>query len=373
MPCTKAPIRGTDAVARLVRFGGVLLAAMALACAGKVQVQPTPFKDSAAFKKVRKDALGFLDHDFNADGVPDAVVVTRENGGMRTQVFVQTAGEQGGTWSNACSGPTLAGEELDTLRWVKPGDRVLLLVVASTENPDTLQQSFALLPESQPCTAVFQEQVSLQKPAYELVSPGEVPGGVLVDDGGRVHVIDRAQTVQLRGAAGEVEILKSVRERVLTDDGTRINVTERPRSFVAPRSIKVAWRREGSAPEDLPVLTDEKSETSFVVKSGEDGVLDIDSGDTPMVILDVAHGCGDGDSGLTLTPETATEDTHVVGATPDARSFVQGVGHRPRGAPGERRDVLVLRDAVRKLALRVGPNDVTRCLRDVRAYGFLSP
>ncbi|HSI03567.1 MAG TPA: hypothetical protein VLC93_03790, partial [Myxococcota bacterium] len=211
----------------VVRFGGALLALLAAGCAGKVQVQPTPFKDSDAFKKVRKDALGFLDYDFNGDGVADAVVVTRDGPAMKPQVFLQTPTEKGGVWSHACTGPTLAGEELETMRWVKPGPRELLLVVASTENPDTLQQSFALLPANQPCGAVFQEQVNLQKPGYELVSPGEVPAGVLVDEAGMVHVIDRAQTVHLRGASGEVEVLKSVRQRVLSDDGVRIVVEER--------------------------------------------------------------------------------------------------------------------------------------------------
>ncbi len=358
---------------RAVRFGGVLLLAASAACAAKVQVPPTAFADSDAFKKVRKDALGFLDHDFNGDGVPDAVVVTRDGQGMKPQVFVQTPSETGGVWSHACTGPLLAGEELDTLRWVQTGLRELLLVVASTENPDTLQQSFALLPSSQPCTAVFQEQVNLQKPGYEVVSPGEVPGGVLVDDAGRVHVIDRAQTVQLRGANGEVEVLKAVRERILTDDGVRIVVKEKPRSFVAPRAIKAAWvRAEPAAREELPALTDENTATSFVVQVGEQGVLEIESG-APMVILDVAHGCAEGPTALTLTPVATAEDTHVVGAVPEASSFVQGTGHRPRHAPGERRDVLVLREPTTRLALRVGPVDATRCLRDVRAYGFLSP
>ncbi len=360
-------------VKSVVRFGGALLAVLVVGCAGKVQVQPTAFKDSDAFKKVRKDALGFLDHDFNGDGIDDAVVVTRDGSGMKPQVFVQTASEKGGVWSHACTGPMLAGEELETMRWVQPGPRELLLVVASTDNPDTLQQSFALLPVNQPCTAVFQEQINLEKPGYEVVSPGEVPAGVLVDDAGMVHVIDRAQTVHLRGASGEVEVLKSVRQRILADDGVRIVVDEKPRGFVAPRAIKVAWRR-GQPPvlEDLSVLTDESRETSFVAKAGDEGVLEIDSGDRPMVILDVAHGCGEGTDGLTLTPESAAEDTHVVGKAPDARSFVQGVGHRPLLAPGERRDVLVLREPATKLALRVGPTDVARCLRDVRAYGFLS-
>lgn len=358
---------------RSVRFGGALTLLLAAACAGKVQVQPTAFKDSDAFKKVRKDALGFLDHDFNGDGVDDAVVVTRDGQGMKPQVFVQTAGETGGVWSHACTGPVLAGEELDTLRWVQTGARELLLVVASTENPDTLQQSFALLPSNQPCTAVFQEQVNLQKPGYEVVGPGEVPGGVLVDDAGRVHVIDRAQTVQLRGANGEVEVLKAVRERVLTDDGVRIVVKEKPRSFVAPRGIKTTWvRAEPEAREELPALTDENSETSFTAQAGEQGVLEIDSNGQPMVILDVAHGCAEGPTALTLTPVSAIEDTHVVGAIPDASSFVQGTGHRPRHAPGERRDVLVLREPATRLALRVGPVDAVRCLRDVRAYGFLA-
>ncbi len=357
-----------------VRFGGALAVAFAVGCAAKVQVRPTPFKDSDAFKKVRKDALGFLDYDFNGDGIADAVVVTRDGQGMRPQVFVQTPSENGGVWSQACAGPVLAGEELDTLRWVKPAERLLLLVVASTDNPDTLQQSFALLPANQPCTAVFQEQVNLQKPGYEVVSPGEVPAGVLVDDAGMVHVIDRAQMVQLRGASGEVEVLKSVRERVLSDDGVRIVVDERPRGFVAPRGVRVSWRRDApSASEDLSVLTDEDRATSFVALAGDEGVLEIDSGDRPMVILDVAHGCGVGTGALTLSPESASEDTHVVGKAPDPRSFVQGVGHRPRLAAGERRDVLVLREAVSKLALRVGPVDEARCLTDVRAYGFLSP
>ena len=342
----------------------------AIGCAGKIQVQPTPFKDSAAFKKVRKDALGFLDHDFNGDGIADAVVVTRAGAGMRPEVFVQTASEQGGVWSHACSGPTLAGEELETMRWVTLGPRELLLVVASTDNPDTLQQSFALLPSSQPCTAVFQEQVNLEKPGYEVVSPGEVPAGVLVDDAGLLHVIDRAQTVHLRGASGEVDVLKSVRQRVLTDDGVRILVEEKPRSFVAPRAIHVAWRSgDPAVSEDLSVLTDENRDTSFVAKPGAEGVLEIDSGDQPMLILDVAHGCGDQESLLTLTP-VSSADTHVVGAPPRESSFVRGVGHRPHGASGERRDVLVLRAPTTTLGLRVGPLDALRCLRDLRAYGF---
>ncbi|MBC7794566.1 MAG: hypothetical protein H7Z43_12755, partial [Clostridia bacterium] len=193
----------------------LLLSVLATGCAQTVQVKPAPFARSEAFKAIRKDALGFLDHDFTGDGVPDAVVVVRSGPGVSARVFVQEPSEQGAVWSEACAGPVILGEELDILRWIEPGPRQLLLVVASSENPDILQQSYALFPANQPCTVIFQESLKLARPGYDVVSLGEVPGGVLVDESDRVHVIDKSRSVRLNGAAGEVEVLTAVRERVL--------------------------------------------------------------------------------------------------------------------------------------------------------------
>jgi hypothetical protein len=206
-----------------------------------------------------------------------------------------------------------------------------------------------------------------------------VPGGVLVDDADHVHVIDEAQTVQLRGASGEVDLLKAVRERILGDDGVRITVDEKPRTFVTGLDVETRWRTAAGTATDataiaaiVPELSDRKADTTFTIASGEDGVLEIAT-NAPMVILDVGHGCGESPAPLTLTPETATADTHVVGSPPQQSSFIQGVGHRPLGGGSERRDVLVLREPTTHLAVRVGPVDSDRCLRDVRAYGFVAP
>ena len=356
-----------------------LVLCLVVGCAQTQKVPPTPFKASEAFKQIRKDALGFLDHDFNGDGVDDAVVVTQHPPGMSVQVYMQSPSEHGGVWHEVCTSPLLLGEELDTLKWIKPGPRQLLLVVASSENPDMLQQSFALFPERAPCTAVFQDKVALVKPSYELVSPGEVPGGVLVDDTDHVRVIDQAQTVQLRGATGEVDLLKAVRERILGDDGVRITVEEKPRTFVTALDVETRWRTAAGTATDavaiskiVPELSDKKADTAFTIAPDDDGVLEITSS-APMVILDIAHGCGDASVPLTLTPDTAAADTHVIGNPPQQSSFIQGVGRRALGDGSERRDVLALREPTTHLAVRVGPPDRVRCLREVRAYGFITP
>ena len=356
-----------------LRLSLALSALTAVACSQTVQVKPVPFARSEAFKGVRQNALGFLDYDFTGDGVPDAVAVVASGPGMAPRVFVQEPSEQGAQWSEACTGPVILGEELDTLRWIEPGPRKLLLVVASTENPDILTQSFALFPESAPCTPIFQETIRMARPGYDVVSPGEVPGGVLVDESDRVHVIDKARTVHLNGAAGEVEVLTAVRERVFDDDGRKIKVSEPPRSFILPRKVRARWvsAKEDTLTRDVPELVDEDAKTSFTATAGDNGLLEIDSTE-PITILDVSHMCDGTTTRIEITPEQLPEDTHVIGDKPNKMSFIHGVGRRPQNASAERREVLVLREPATHLALHLGPIDSDRCLRDVRAYGFIA-
>lgn len=336
-------------------------------------MEPTPFARSEAFKKVRKDALGFLDHDFTGDGVADAVAVVASGPGVSARVFIQEPSEQGAVWSEACASPVLLGEELDTLRWIQPGNRKLLLVVASTENPDILQQSYALFPATSPCTPIFQETIRLARPGYDVVSPGEVPGGVLVDNEDRVHVIDKARTTRLNGAVGDVEVLTAVRERVLEDDGRSIKVTEQPRSFIAPRRLSARWvsAQEDTLSRDVPELTDENPATTFAAAAGDNGVLELTSAE-PMSVLDVSHMCDGATVRIELTPEAVPADTHVIGDKPRAQSFIHGVGRRPMTGTSERREVLVLTEPLTRLTLHLGPADSERCLRDVRGYGFIA-
>jgi hypothetical protein len=83
--------------------------------------------------------------------------------------------------------------------------------------------------------------------------------------------------------------------------------------------------------------------------------------------------CDGATTHIELTPEQQPSDTHVIGDRPaNLDSFVHGVGRRPVGQSSERREVLVLREPVTHLALHLGPIDAERCLRDVRAYGFIT-
>ncbi|MBC7793318.1 MAG: hypothetical protein H7Z43_06400, partial [Clostridia bacterium] len=185
---------------------------------------------------------------------------------------------------------------------------------------------------------------------------------------------NRARSVRLNGAAGEGEVLTAVPERLLDDDGHKITVIERPHSFILPRPLKAHWQsaREETLTRDVPELTDENPSTSFIATAGDNGVLEISSAE-PMTILDVSHMCEGATVHIELTPEQLPADTYVIGERPVAKSFIHGVGRRPQsGSSAERREVLVLREPSTHLALRLGPPGSDRCLRDVRAYGFIA-
>jgi len=103
-------------------------------------------------------------------------------------------------WSEACAGPVILGEELDILRWIEPGRGNY----CSWSRAPRIGYSAAVLcamPATQPCTVIFKNRSSSRAPGYDVVSPGGSPGGVLVDESDRVHVIDKSRSVRLNGGA----------------------------------------------------------------------------------------------------------------------------------------------------------------------------
>jgi len=339
----------------------------ALSCAHRPPpAKPARFADRAAFVEVRSRAYGMLERDLDGDGLDDAVVGLRVSGGWAAAAFAHTVDdERGHRWHATCQGPVVTGSELGLLAWVEMSDGPLVLVVGDEENPDELVQSLVLIDANEACAARLEERLVLVKPAGEVIAPGSVPAGVLVRDGALL-LTDQPETVTLEGSEGMTSLLQSVRVRRISGTREIVEVEEGMVSFLEPRQVTATWQST-SEPMTLEMLTDNDDVTGFVARADEVGTLRLIA-DRAVSLLIVHHGCrGDADPRLQL--RVGEGSSWALGSPIPPDSFVRAAG-RSRGREGVRRDLLALREAHRELELELGPVERTRCVREVRAFGF---
>jgi hypothetical protein len=331
---------------------------------------PVRFAASPAFQAIDSTVYGILEADLNNDGLPDGIAVQDVGSGFVPVVYLQAAGNSDGTtWSRDCTGDRVAGEEIETLRWVDVDGRELVLLTASDRNPDEATVDGALFDPRDGCRSRYRETLVLNEPNGVILAPGSVPGGFVITDAGSVRLVDRARYLTLGGAEGEVALLRDLRVRDLRWHHGQL-VTESQRAVVVvPRRIEVQWLSPDAGATDAPELLDGDDHTLSAIRPHEVAALALVASE-PILMLEIHHGC----PAAALRPlELAVADSKAyrTGARPEAGSFVRASGRGRVSMPSVQLDLLALLEPTSEIALTIGPTDAERCVREVKGYGFL--
>jgi len=351
------------------RVTRLALSALVLVAACGPKLPPPRFADSPAFHGMSSRVHGLLEGDVDGDGQPDVVIAERRGDGYAVAVLRHEGDPAKGDWKPWCSTEPVAGEDLDALRWVTFADhRPAVFVLVLNENPEDVEQRLAVVDLRAHCAVVVEEQLSLTRPDPDsLIAPPSVRGGAVVDaDGGGIVLRDDPGYLHLAGPTGEVLVLASLHERAVRWANGKVTETERQLALTHAQPATVTL--DGPSGRALPELTDGDDATRFDVGAGVTEHLSIRA-EQPIVLLELHEGC-DEPSSAPLTLATGGAAPVSLGAAPPAGTFVRAVG-RPQGAD-VRKDLVALREPTAAVDLDVGPLDRTRCLRDVKAYGFAS-
>ncbi|MEE8410447.1 MAG: hypothetical protein V3T05_12640 [Myxococcota bacterium] len=338
------------------------------ACAAS-HAPPVHFSQSAAFRAIDASIFAILEDDLNGDGMPDAVVARAVGPGWAPVVFLQQAGVEETTWSVACTGPIVEGSELGGLRWMSPGSGRLVMLIATTENPDEVTEHIALVDPLDGCAVRFEDRVHVTRPNGVVVAPQGLSGGVLLDDeDGSLRLVDRPSYLNLDAVEGELALLTQVRLRRIVGNRREVRVEERVVGLLVPLDVTVEWIADSAIAVERPELGDGDDATTFVVRAGEVGRLRIVA-EAPIVGIEIRHGCFDAPP-VALRLEGTNGKPHVIGERPVPGSFVRGTGRRRVTGAGVDSDLLLLGEARNEVSLAVGPGDVERCIRELEAFGF---
>ena len=344
-------------------FATILASSWVAGCGPKLP--PARFVDSAAFHSMSGRVHGILEHDLDKDGRQDAIVAERLADGYAITVLRQEQGANGAEWHPRCASALVAGEDLDAMRWLSFGDKAVVFVLALTENPEEVIQSFALVDVGGGCSSVQSGQVKLERgDADGLIVPASLRRGVvLAEDGTAMSIVDQPEYLHLTGAQGDVRVLTSVRQRGIVWSSGEPVTSERRLSIIVPAKLKV--RTGESSPGDASGAGDRDDDAPIHAAPGETLQLRL-TAELPMLMLELHHGCDTGPAVLTLA---AAGSAFTFGTPPAVESFVGGAGIS-READGLQRDLIALRQETQEIILEVGPKDIERCLRQVRAFAF---
>jgi hypothetical protein len=327
------------------------------------------FVASAAFREIDSTVYGALEADLNGDAMPDGIVVQKVGPGFAPAVYMQAVGdEKTTTWSRACTGDGVVGDEIETLRWVEIGGKELVLLAASVQNPDEVVVDGRLFDPRDDCATRYNERLVLTAPNGEVVAPFAVPGGFTVTDSGVVQIVDRARYLTLGGPEGEVSLLRDVRIRRLEWSGDTLVADSKRVGFLVAREVEARWLRPGADPAGAPELVDGDDHTAFAIRPDETAALALVA-PAPILMLELHHGCP-GAEPRPLELALAGGKPYDTGTRPGSDSFVRASGRGHATIPGVKRDLLALSEPTNEIALAVGPGETERCLREVRAYGF---
>ncbi len=327
------------------------------------KLKPPRYIDSPAFHAVSGSVYGILDRDIDGDGQSDATVVVRAEQGYVVEVLRQEGKKEAPAWKPLCRSETLLGNDLDAMRWLDAKDEPLLYVVVLDEDPEELRQSVAVI-DATDCSSALYEKLSVRRKERDAIITPESfrQGAMLSKDAGTLTIIDEPRYLRLGGAAGDVEILSSVRQRDFVFADGETELTEQPRGLLTPVSLAI----EG--PSGIEVLYDGDDGTHVAIAAGASLVLGMRS-ERPWILLELHHGC-DEDPAAPLSVMHEGE-VFTLGQKPGAGSFVLAYGRKNKHA-GIEHDLLALRTKTALLELTIQGDTKTRCLREVRAYGFIT-
>lgn len=354
------------------------------ACAAKL-APPVPFSQTTAFRDIDSSIFAILEADLNGDGMPDAIVARGVGPGWAPVVYMQTAGVEQTAWSLECTGPVVVGSELGSLRWMNPGSGRLVMLAATTENPDEATEHVVLVDPVDGCAVRFEDHVHLTRPNGAVVAPRGLSGGLLLDgEDGSLRIVDRPSYLTLDAAEGEVALLTKVRIRQLSGTSRKVHVEERLVELLRPLAVTIEWIAEPVANDagyvkaaesppatETPELTDNDDTTTFVARAGVSGRLRI-VGESPIIGFEIRHGCLDAEP-VPLRLQSTEGKPHIVGERPVPGSFVRATGRRRITNAGTARvnsDLLLLGRHGTEWSLSVGPGEVQRCIRELKAFGF---
>jgi hypothetical protein len=353
---------------------GLVLTCAALSLFGcAAPVTNLAFAGSADFRAMASRVQGILERDLDGDGKTEAIVAERHDHGYAVALLHQAQKEGGARFVSVCRTAVIEGEEVDAFRLVRLGGKESIAMVVSTENPEEVVQSLAIVDVHAECALAFADKVRLVRgDAAEVHVPASLRGGVrIASDGAAVAIVDAPQYLRLAGVGEEVQFLTQVRQRDLVAGAKGIEVQEQVLHLVNRVPTVVSWQGEGAAAQALPELTDGSDATAFVLRPAEQGLLRITS-ETPLLFLELHYGC-DADDAASLTLQLDGGDAVIaVGERPAAGSFVAAVG-QSRAAARWREDLLALKQESQELAFNVGPLAGARCLREVRGHSFGLP
>lgn len=374
----------------------VAVMSVAAACSRAPTTPPLAFADSAAYRTLKNSVAAFHEVDVDNNGYPDGLVFSREDGGFTPALFMQDPSGEQIRWIRDCKGASLIGERFEKLRWVRDGDARRLLVTATTEDPDELRVSFAVLDPLKPCTPLFADALLFKKPAGDVLSPGRIRIGLSVATDGTLVVLDRPTTTQLRGVAGRLDILTGVRLRRWGGSSATEPWLEGRRSLLQEVSYAVEWVPEAKLSPDAvvggavlseeiaqfgqydavrfdpAVLKDNSESGAWKLRRNETGAVRV-SAKTPFVLLELHHGCALGEPAELEITSTTGGSLFVTGGLPvlNGTFLASASGRQREGQPAV--EVVALPKPVRTLELRLGPVEANRCVRELRTFGWRGP
>ena len=358
-------------VSPLVVELSLALFALVASCAHTPLPKPTPFAESAAFHATSGSIYGILERDLDQDGLAEAVVVNKTAHGYAAALFRQAPAASGTLWTRVCDGEVVLGTELEVLSFVEFDDGALALIAAQDENPDEQVEDFVLVDPMDGCTTRLKDRLQLPRPADLVLGPGTVPAGVVVTAGeAGFRLVDEPHMLHLTSADGNVDLLTGVRTRQVRGGHSAVEVHETSQSFLRPTPIAATWQGDGLEPVILDELVDGDSATGFSIRAGTTGRLVVD-GAAPLSVVELVHGC----YGAPLAPlEIAAEggDPFITGVAAAAESFVAASGKSYTDPHGGRHELLALKAPTAQLALSFGPVEAERCIKELRAYGFVA-
>jgi hypothetical protein len=347
----------------------VLSFLLAISCAHQ-PVRPMPFATSTAFHAVSGSIYSILERDLDADGLNEAVVVSKTAHGYVPAAFRQEAAEGMTVWKHVCDGEVALGTELEIVSYIEVADGALALIVAQDENPDEQVQSFVLIDPRDSCATRLKDRLELPLPSDTVLAPGAVPAGVLVATGEPgFKLVDQPRLLHLTSGEGSVDLLTGVRVREVNGSRVGIDVREHMLTFLKPATLTATWRIPDVEAAPLAELVDGDPTTGLSLRADATGTLVVES-DLALAVLELVHGCY-GDARAELELDVGQGGPFVTGAPAPPTSFVAATGKSFTDSSGGRHELLALREPKQTLAITLGPAGRERCLKELRAFGFV--